>query len=177
MATSQSGDHRISDVVVRRATAGDVPAITRIYNQGIADRVATLETEERTEEERAGWLTARDERHPVMVAERDGAVVGWGSLNVFNPRPAYAHVADFSLYVAREARGTGVGTALLAALEVEARSLGYHKLVLAGFPTNAAGVALYRKMGFREVGTYVEQGRLDGAWVDVVLMEKVFSPS
>jgi L-amino acid N-acyltransferase YncA len=158
---------------IRPATAADVPAVTRIYNEGIVDRLATLETEERTEPERAAWLAARGERHPVLVAERDGRVVGWGSLNPFNPRPAYRFVADFSVYVAREARGGGVGSALLQALVEAARALGYHKLVLAAFPFNPAGVALYRRHGFREVGVYREQGVLDGRWVDVVVMERL----
>lgn len=159
--------------LVRPATPADVPAITRVYNEGIADRQATLETEPRDEAERAAWLADRDARHPVLVAERDGRVVGWGSLNRFNPRPAYRHVADFSVYVGREARGTGAGSALLAALVETATALGYHKLVLAALPFNAAGMRLYARMGFREVGTYREQGLLDGRWVDVVLMERL----
>lgn len=158
-------------VSVRPATETDVPAITRIYNQGIVDRVATLETDERDEDERRAWLVSREERHPVVVAERGGSVVGWGSLNSFNPRPAYRHVADISVYVEREARGTGVGRALLDRLVELAREIGYHKLVLATFPFNPAGQALYRRPGFREVGTYREQGQLDGRWVDVTMME------
>ena len=161
------------DVTIRPATSADVSDITRIYNEGIRDRLATLETEERTPEERLAWLEARDERHPVLVAERQGAVAGWGSLNVFNPRPAYAHVADFSIYVGREARGTGVGRMLLSALIERARELGYHKLVLAAFPQNEAGMRLYTRFGFRVVGIYREQGLLDGAWVDVVIMERL----
>ena len=158
-------------VIVRRATIDDVPAITRIYNQGIVDRVATLETDERDEDERRSWLASRGERHPVLVACRDRQIVGWGSLNSFNPRPVYRHVADLSVYVERDARGTGVGSTLLAALIAEGRRLAYHKVVLAAFPTNVAGVRLYQRHGFREVGVYREQGRLDGRWVDTVVME------
>jgi L-amino acid N-acyltransferase YncA len=164
-------------VTIRPAHPADVAEITRIYNEGIRDRLATLETEERTPEERLDWLEARDERHPVLVAERAGAVAGWGSLNVFNPRPAYAHVADFSIYVGQEARGVGIGKALLAALIERARELGYHKLVLAAFPQNEAGMRLYARFGFREVGVYREQGLLDGAWVDVVIMERLLDKS
>src|SRR5690242_16883586 len=87
----------------------------------------------------------------------------------------YDHVADFSVYVAREYRGSGVGGRLLDELELRARELGYHKLVLAAFPFNKAGMALYKRNGFREVGTYKEQGLLDGAWVDVVVMEKLLN--
>jgi phosphinothricin acetyltransferase len=161
---------------IREATPGDAAAIARIYNQGIEDRVATLETQPRTPEERAEWLAARGPRHPVLVAvDGEGEVAGWGSLNPFNPRPAYDHVVDFSVYVAREQRGQGVGDALLNALEERARAIGYHKMVLAAFPTNTAGMRLYQRRGFRTVGVYHEQGMLDGRWVDVIVMEKLLA--
>ena len=163
---------------LRDATADDAAAIARIYNQGIEDRVATLETELRSPEERAAWMAAREARHPVLVAvDSDDAdtVLGWASLNRFNPRPAYDRVADFSVYVAREARGRGVGNALLGALVARARALGYHKLVLAAFPNNAAGMRLYERHGFRTVGIYHEQGLLDGRWIDVVIMERMLT--
>jgi phosphinothricin acetyltransferase len=158
---------------IRAATAADAAAICRIYNQGIEDRVATLETEERTPEERAQWLEARGPGHPVLVVEGDDGVVGWASLNVFNARRAYDHVADLSLYVERGWRGRGVGRRLLEALVERARALGYHKLVLAAFPWNEAGMRAYGRAGFREVGIYREQGQLDGRWVDTVVMEKI----
>jgi L-amino acid N-acyltransferase YncA len=164
------------NLVLREARPADAGKIAAIYNQGIVDRIATLETEERTPEERAAWLAARGPRHPVLVAEVAGQVVGWGSLNPFSPRKAYDHVADFSLYVERAWRGKGVGSRLLAALIERARGLGFHKLVLAAFPWNAAGMALYLKHGFRTVGTYTEQGMLDGKWVDTIIMEKLLSP-
>ena len=164
------------DMQIRAATQDDAAAIARIYDQGIEDRVATLETELRSPEERAEWLAARGPRHPVLVAvsraDADG-VVGWGSLNSFNPRPVYGHVADFSVYVAREHRGRGIGDALLGALEDRARALGYHKMVLAAFPTNAPGMRLYERHGFSTVGVYHEQGRLEGRWVDTIVMEKL----
>jgi phosphinothricin acetyltransferase len=158
---------------VRVANLADAAAICRIYNQGIEDRVATLETEARTPAERAQWLEARDGRHPVLVAEAEARVVGWASLNVFNPRRAYDHVADLSLYVERDWRGRGAGRQLLDALVGRARELGYHKLVLAAFPWNEAGMRAYRRAGFRDVGIYREQGRLDGRWVDTIVMEKI----
>src|SRR5262245_36220538 len=101
-------------LTVRPATAADAEAICAIYNQGIEDRVATLETELRTPAERREWLSARGARHPVFVATDGGAVAGWASLNRFNPRPAYDHVADLSVYVERGWRGRGVGRVLLA---------------------------------------------------------------
>lgn len=163
----------MSEIAVRPATAADAAAICTIYNQGIEDRVATLETELRTPEERRQWLQARGPRHPVIVAEAGGEIVGWGSLNSFNPRKAYDYVADFSIYVERAWRGKGVGSQLLSRLVELGRERGYHKLVLSAFPTNAGGMALYQKFGFRTVGIYKEQGRLDGRWVDTIIMERI----
>ena len=160
-------------LTIRRAESADAAAIARIYNEGIVDRIATLETETRSAEERASWLAGKSERHPVFVAEIDGEVVAWGSLNVFNARRCYDHVADFSVYVARERRGHGLGRAMMEHLVAAARPLGFHKLVLSTFPFNTAGVALYERMGFRQVGIYCEQGQLDGRWVDILVMERI----
>ena len=169
----------IATLTLRPARASDAEPICLIYNQGIEDRVATLETELRTPAERREWMAARGARHPVIVAESAGeptsvtSVVGWGSLNVFNARPAYQHVADFSVYVERGWRGQGVGHRLLERLVEMAREIGYHKMVLSTFPTNASGVRLYENLGFSHVGIYREQGMLDGRWVDTLIMEKL----
>jgi L-amino acid N-acyltransferase YncA len=163
----------MGEASIRVAAPGDAAAICTIYNQGIEDRIATLETELRTPEERRRWMAARASRHPVVVAVTDGQVVGWGSLNSFNPRPAYDHVVDLSVYVERGWRGQGVGRVLMQHLMELATTLGYHKIVLATFPYNEAGVSLYRRMGFIPVGVYHEQGQLDGHWVDVLIMERL----
>lgn len=163
-------------MTIRDAISEDVVDLTRIYNQGIEDRSATLETSLRSVDERMAWLNSRSVRHPVLVAEDEAeGVVGWGSLNPFNPRPAYDTVADFSIYVERSHRGQGVGDALLKALEARARTLGYHKLVLAALATNTSSARLNARNKFRLVGTYHEQGLLDGEWVDVVIMEKLLA--
>jgi phosphinothricin acetyltransferase len=164
----------MSGYPTRAAESADAEAICRIYNQGIEDRLATLETALRTPEERRQWLTARSPRHPVIVAQTPaGEVVGWGSLNVFNPRDAYRYVADLSVYVERGWRGKGVGSVLIGRLVDLGREHGFHKLVLSAFPFNAAGMALYARHGFRTVGVYKEQGVLDGRWVDTIVMERL----
>lgn len=163
----------MKDYRVRLATAEDAEAICRIYNQGIEDRLATLETELRTPAERREWLASRSPRHPVIVAETDSTIAGWGSLNIFNARPAYRFVADFSVYIERGWRGKGVGRVLLARLIELGGEHGYHKLVLSAFPFNPGGMALYERMGFRTVGIYKEQGQLDGKWVDTIIMERL----
>jgi L-amino acid N-acyltransferase YncA len=158
---------------IRFATEDDAEAICIIYNQGIEERIATLETERRSPDERRQWMASRGPRHPVIVADEAGFVVGWASLNPFNARRAYDHVADLSVYVERGWRGKGVGRLLLDRLVALARALGYHKMVLAAFPSNTGGMALYERVGFDTVGIYREQGQLDGKWVDVIIMEKL----
>jgi L-amino acid N-acyltransferase YncA len=163
------------DYHVRAATAADAETICRIYNQGIEDRLATLETELRTPDERRQWLSARSPRHPVIVAipNMSPDPIAWASLNVFNARECYRFVADISVYVERAWRGKGAGRVLLERLVELGREHGFHKLVLSAFPFNPGGMALYERMGFRTVGIYTEQGRLDGRWVDTIVMERL----
>jgi L-amino acid N-acyltransferase YncA len=160
-------------IIIRSAVPADAEAICAIHNQGIADRIATLDSTLRTPGDSLAWLTERGPRHPVIVADADGRLVGWASLNRFNSRSAYDAVADFSVYVERATRGTGVGSELLSRLIVLARELGYHKMVLSALANNSAGIALYTRAGFTRVGVYREQGQLDGQWVDTLIMEKI----
>jgi L-amino acid N-acyltransferase YncA len=160
-------------ITLRVATPDDAEAICVIFNQGITDRVATLDTALRTPAERRGWLADRDRRYPVIVAAADGVIVGWGSLNRFNPREAYDHVADFSIYIERGWRGKRLGTQLLDRLIEVARDRAFHKMVLAALTSNTAGLALYSRAGFSRVGVFREHGQLDGRWVDVLIMEKL----
>ena len=133
-------------VTIRPATdasRGEVEAICAIHNQGIVDRIATLDTTLRAPDDTQAWLAERGPRHPVIVADVDGTIVGWASLNRFNSRQAYDHVADFSVYIERGWRGKGIGRQLLDHLIAMARSIGFHKMVLAAMTDNSAGIALY----------------------------------
>jgi len=144
-----------------------------MYNQGIEDRVATLDEAQKSVEDIERWWADHGGRYAVCVAEEDGALVGWASLNRYSHRCAYDGVADLSVYVARERRGCGVGSKLLASLEEEAVRRGFHKIVLFTFGFNALGQGLYRKRGYREVGIFREQGRLGERYIDVMAMEKI----
>jgi phosphinothricin acetyltransferase len=157
-------------ISTRQATRQDAAAIARIYNEGIADRVATFETEPRTVADVEAWFTG----HRVIVVAGDApAIVAFASTSPYRSRPCYAGVAEFSVYVARAARGQGVGTRVMTALLAEAEAAGCWKLVSRVFPENTASRSLLRKLGFREVGTYEKHARLDGIWRDVVIVERL----
>lgn len=159
----------MKDIVIRAARPADAPAMARIYNQGIADRVATFETRERVAADVLGWMG--DPRHPVLVAEEAGEVVGWIAASTYRSRACYQGIAEFSVYVAREARRRGWGDRLMAAFLPACREAGLWKVVARIFPENGASLALCRRHGFRQVGVYHRHGRLDGAWRDVVIVE------
>src|SRR6266699_908453 len=109
----------------RAATPDDAVTIARIYNEGIADRVATFETAPRTAEDIKKWF---DSHHPVVVAEDGNRVVAFASTSTYRPRDCYAGIAEFSVYVAREARGRGAGRVVMEALIAEAERAGFWKL-------------------------------------------------
>lgn len=158
---------------VRTATAADAAAIAAIYNQGIAERIATFETEPRSAEQIAAQLAERGDRHPTIVVERAGEVIAWAGAGSYSDRPAYAGVAAHSVYVSRAARGSGAGRAALDALCRTYEARGFWKVVSRIFPENVASLALHERAGFRVVGVYRRHGKLDGAWRDCVIVEKL----
>jgi L-amino acid N-acyltransferase YncA len=155
---------------VRPATTADAEAIASIYNQGIRGRGATFETRERTAEDVLPWF---DGRHPILVAEGDGAVLGWVAASGYRPRDCYAGIAEFSVYVAEAARGRGVADALMAAFLPACEAAGFWKVLSRIFPENTGSLRLCARHGFREVGIYRRHGRLDGEWRDVVIVERL----
>jgi L-amino acid N-acyltransferase YncA len=144
------------------------PAVRRIYLEGIATRQATFETEA------PEWESWDRAHHPFarLVAVRAGDVVGWAALAPVSARPAYSGVAEVTVYVAEGERGGGIGSHLLGALVEASERHGVWTLQAAVFPENAASVAVHRRHGFREVGVRERIARLDGAWRDVLLLER-----
>lgn len=160
-------------VIVRKASSADLGDILTIYNQGIEDRIATLETDIKDDVYMSQWFNKHQGRYTVLVAEQDHQVVGWASINCYSPRSAYDGVGDLSIYIHREYRGKGIGKQLLQNLEAIGKENNFHKFVLFTFPFNTLGQGLYHKSGYREVGTFENQGILDGKSVDVMAMEKM----
>lgn len=161
--------------VIRQARLSDATDIARIYNQGIEDRIATFETQPRDAAAIEVLLAERGYRYPTIVAERAGRVIAWAGASPYSARSCYAGVAEFSVYVEHAARGTGAGRAVLDGLIVECTRRGFWKLVSRIFPENTASRALCRRVGFREVGIYERHAKLDGAWRDTVIVERLLT--
>jgi L-amino acid N-acyltransferase YncA len=157
----------------RLATPADAAAIAAIYNEGIAERIATFETEPRTAEQIVTQLLDKGDRFPTVVAEHEGRIVAWAGAGPYRARPAYAGVAEHSVYVARSARGQGFGGVVLDALCRAYAERGFWKIVSRIFPENTASLALHERCRFRVVGTYKRHGKLDGEWRDCVIVERL----
>jgi L-amino acid N-acyltransferase YncA len=156
--------------VIRTAERRDAAAIAAIYSEGIAERVATFETDPRGPADVEPWI---GDALPLLVAEEDRRVLGWAKLSEYSDRCAYAGVAEVSVYVAGEGRGRGVGRELVEAICAAADERGIWKVIGLLFPENAGSRALFGSAGFADVGTFRRHGRLDGEWRDVVVVERL----
>jgi L-amino acid N-acyltransferase YncA len=154
----------------RPATPDDGVAIARIYNEGIADGIATFETRLRHADDVRSWLGTR---FPIVVVESDGQVIAFASTSEYRPRDCYARIAEFSVYVSRDRRGEGAGRVAMHALMQEAVDAGFWKLVSRVLVENLASRSLLRELGFREVGIYERHGQVGGEWKDVVIVERL----
>ena len=135
--------------------------------------MATFETEPRTAAQIAQQLADKGDRFPTVVVERDGQVVAYAGASAYRSRPAYAGVAEHSVYVARHARGTGAGRAALEAMCQTYAERGFWKILSRIFPENTASLRLHERCGFRVVGVYRRHGKLDGEWRDCVIVERL----
>ena len=156
---------------VRDMRREDAEAVASIFNEGIRGRGATFRTGEQTAADVAPWVD-QAARHPVVLAEREGRILGWARAGSYSDFAPYAGIGELAIYVTAAARGHGVGRDLIEGLEAAARERGYWKLLAKVFTTNAASIGLLHSCGWRDVGVHLRHGRLDGEWLDVLLLER-----
>ena len=156
---------------LRNARADDLDAINAIYNHYVQHSTCTYQETPESIEGRREWFAHHGAPHPVIVAEIDGEVVGWGSLSAYHPRSAYRHTVEDSVYVAPSVQGRGIGSAILGDLIERARALGHHAVIAAIDADQPASIALHAKFGFAPVGRFREVGFKFDRWLDVVYME------
>lgn len=149
-------------------TPADWPEVRAIYEEGIADRLATFETDVpgSAQWDRAHLPACR------LVARGPEEVLGWAALSPVSGRACYAGVAEVSVYVRRSARGRGVGRALLERLIAASEEAGIWTLQGSTFPENVASLRLQLACGFRVLGRRERIAQLDGMWRDTVLTER-----
>lgn len=168
----------MSQPVLRDTVPSDLSAITAIYADEVLHGTATFELTPPDVAEMASRQAAvRALDLPWLTAELDGQVVGYAYLAPFRLRPAYRYCVELSVYLAPEARGRGVGRALMEALIARARARGLRHLIgVIGDSANAGSIALHKATGFREAGVWRETGWKFERWIDVVLMQLDLTP-
>lgn len=158
---------------LRDATAADLPAITEIYRDSVLNGTASYEIAPPDEAEMASRFEAnRAKFYPYIAAEaEDGILLGYAYASAFRTRPAYRWLVEDSIYLAPEARGRGVGKALLKELLIRCEALGFRQMIAVIGGASPASVALHRGLGFELSGTLKGTGFKNGKWLDTVLMQ------
>ena len=156
---------------IKRATRQDLEAITEIYNQAILNTVATFDTEIKTAEGQQDWFEQHGDRHPILIAEQDGVLVGWASLSEWSDRCAYSDTAEVSLFVEESHRGKGIGRKLSEAIIKAGRDAGLHTIIARITEGNATSIHIAESQGFKHIGIMREVGRKFDKLLDVYLMQ------
>ncbi len=162
-------------MLIRNATEADLPGILAIYNEVIRTSSAVYTEQEATLDDRRAWLAARTAQgYPVLVAEGPGgSVLGYATFGDFRPWPGYRHTVEHSVYIHADARGQGLGAALMEPLFGLAAGLGKHVMVAGIDAANSASIQLHERLGFERVGTLREVGTKFSRWLDLMFMQRM----
>lgn len=160
------------DIMIRAAQPTDTGAIAAIYNHAVVHTAAIWNEQQVDAANRLAWMQARLALgYPVLVAEQDGAVVGYASFGDFRPFDGYRFSVEHSVYVAPDRHGRGIGRALMQALIPQARALGKHVMIGGIEAQNIASIRLHASLGFVETGRMPQVGCKFGRWLDLVFMQ------
>lgn len=161
-------------MIIRDATPSDLAEITRIYTDSVLNGVASYELVAPDEAEMERRMSAiTDSGYPYLIAEAgDGRILGYAYVSAFRTRPAYRWLVEDSIYLAPEARGQGVGRALLEVLIGRCEALGFRQMVAVIGGAHPASIAVHQKAGFVSSGMISGSGHKHGRWLDTVFMQR-----
>ncbi|AYN69276.1 N-acetyltransferase family protein [Euzebyella marina] len=155
-------------MTIRNMLENDWPSVAKIYEEGLATGIATFETQV---PDYSSWDNAHT-KFCRLVAEEDETILGWAALSHVSSRCVYGGVGEVSVYISKNARGKGVGSALMSELIKESEANGLWTIQSGIFPENEGSVRLHEKMGFRFIGKRERIGKREGVWKDNLLYER-----
>ncbi|MFN4208990.1 MAG: GNAT family N-acetyltransferase [Devosia sp.] len=162
----------MSDYQLRQFEWADVPAITAIYKHYVENTAITFDTEVPGEEAIAEkYAGLRKLGHPLIIAELDGQPVGYAYASFYRPRAAYRFTCEDSIYLHPDAKGRGIGKALLTELLLQSRAFGFKQMIAVITADTANSIAIHEKFGFRHVGRYEAVGYKFDRWHDIVHLQ------
>ncbi len=162
---------------VRDATKADLAAINAIYNHYVLHSTCTYQEQEETMASRERWFGSHGANHPVIVAELEGTLAGWGSLSPYHARSAFRFTVENSIYVHHQFHRRGIGALLLKELVARARETGHHSIIAAIDAGQPGSIALHERHGFATVGRLRHAGFKFNRWLDVVYMQLMLDTS
>jgi L-amino acid N-acyltransferase YncA len=161
---------------IRTATKKDISYITEIYNDAVLNTTATFDTEPKSIAEQEKWFDKHKGKFIIIVGIEDNIVAGWASLSPWSNRAAYSSTADIAVYIKEGFRGKGIGEKLVEQLLEKGPHLGLHTAIAKICKENEASINLFKKLGFKHIGTMKEVGYKFGRQLDVHLMQIIFNP-
>ena len=160
--------------MIRAALPTDAAAIAAFWNPFIRDTAVTFNPVEKSPAEISAMIKDRQAAgHGFLVAEQDGTVLGFASYAQFRGGAGYARTMEHTIILSPAAQGTGLGRALMTALEDHARAAGIHSLIAGVSAENPAGRAFQAAIGYAGIATLPQVGHKFGRWMDLVLMQKI----
>jgi phosphinothricin acetyltransferase len=161
-------------MMIRPATEQDIPAITAIFNEAVANSNAIWTEKQDSDAERLAWMQARLALgYPVLVAAEGPVVLGYGAFGDFRAFPGYRYSVEHSVYIHADHRGRGLGRVIVDELVSAATALGKHVMIAGIDGGNPASLRLHARAGFVEVARMPEVGRKFGRWLDLVFMQRL----
>lgn len=167
-------ESHLESLIIRPATAGDLPRLTEIYNYYIINTSIAFDTEPMTEEDYQPWFEKYSETGPyrLLMAELDGKTIGSAGSRQYRDHPAFIETVEFGIYLHPDARGRGVGKKLYGALFDAIKNEKVHLVVAGVALPNPASVALHRAMGFTEVGVFDQYAQKNGQYISSMWLQK-----
>ena len=160
--------------IIRAATSKDIPAILEIVNDAISNTTAIYDYNPRTLEMQQQWLEDKANKNfPVIVAEQNGEVTGYGTFGTFREKAAYHLTVEHSVYVKSGFSGRGIGSKLLSELIIIAKAKNLHVMIGAIDADNKESIAFHKKFGFTECGIIRQVGFKFDRWLDLMLMQLI----
>ena len=162
----------LNQLSIRPAKLEDVPEILNIINYEIKNSTVVYDYEPRTLNQQTEWFYAKQEaKMPILVAEKDSAILGFGSFGIYRPWEAYKYSVEHSIYISSEFQGKGIGKSLMEELIILAKLKGYHTMIAGIDAENTGSYLFHKKFGFKEVGRFNEVGYKFNRWLDLIFMQ------